>query len=333
MLHNGWDSAIDRIGAPAGSNETMPIATSLIGRRAVLGAALALPFLGSAPGTAPDTVARILADALREIWPAGVAVDNRAGAGGHIAAPEVARAAPDGTTLLLGELGTLAMAPSTHARLPYDPARDFTPIGEVASIGFGFVVPAALPVTDMAGYIAWGRAQRQVFMGTFGAGTPGHFGAAMLASGAGITAEAVHFRSTGEAMTAILNGSVQGMFGSVALVAPHVQAGRLKALAVTTAEPAALLPGVPTVGQVGRPDLAFQSWFGVVAPAATPEPVLVALDAGLRRALASPALRTRLGEAGFRVAPGGRAEFATLIRSETTRWAEVVRATGFRAIE
>jgi tripartite-type tricarboxylate transporter receptor subunit TctC len=90
---------------------------------------------------------------------------------------------------------------------------------------------------------------------------------------------------------------------------------------------------VPTVGQVGRPDLAFQSWFVVVAPAATPEPVLVALDAGLRRALASPALRTRLGEAGFRVAPGGRAEFATLIRSETTRWAEVVRATGFRAIE
>jgi tripartite-type tricarboxylate transporter receptor subunit TctC len=326
----------------------MQNAISLIGRRAVLGTALALPFAGAAraftdrpvrlllgfpPGTAPDTVARILADGLREPWPAGVVVENRTGAGGHIAAPEVARAAPDGTTLLLGELGTLAMAPSTHARLTFDPARDFAPIAEVASIGFAFVVPAALPVTDMAGYIAWARAQSQVFMGTFGAGTPGHFGASLLASGAGITAESVHFRNTGEAMSAILGGNVQGMFGTIALVAPHVQAGRLKALAVTTTEPAAQLPGVPTVGQIGRPDLAFRSWFGVVAPAATPEPVQAAIEAGIRRALAQSAPRTRLQDAGFRVAEGGRTEFAALIRAETSRWAEVVRATGFRAIE
>jgi tripartite-type tricarboxylate transporter receptor subunit TctC len=289
--------------------------------------------LGFPPGTAPDVVARLLADALREVWPAGVVVDNRAGAGGHIAAPEVARAAPDGTTLLLGELGTLAMAPSTHARLNFDPARDFAPIGEVASIGFAFVVPAALPVSDMASYTAWARSQPQLFMGTFGAGTPGHFGAAILASSLRLNAEPVHFRSTGEAMTAILGGNVQGMFGSVALVAPHVQAGRLKALAVTTAEPAALLPGVPSVVQLGLDGLRFVSWFGVVAPAATPEPVQAGLEAGLRRALANPTLRSRLQDAGFRVGEGDRAGFATLIRSETTRWAEVVRATGFRAIE
>jgi tripartite-type tricarboxylate transporter receptor subunit TctC len=289
--------------------------------------------LGFPPGTAPDVVARLLADALREVWPAGVVVDNRAGAGGHIAAPEVARAAPDGTTLLLGELGTLAMAPSTHARLNFDPARDFAPIGEVASIGFAFVVPAALPVSDMAGYAAWARSQPQLFMGTFGAGTPGHFGAAILSSSLRLNAEPVHFRSTGEAMTAILGGNVQGMFGSVALVAPHVQAGRLKALAVTTAEPAALLPGVPSVMQLGLEGLRFVSWFGVVAPSATPEPVQAGLEAGLRRALANPTLRGRLQDAGFRVGEGDRAAFATLIRSETARWAEVVRATGFRAIE
>lgn len=289
--------------------------------------------LGFPPGTAPDVVARLLADALREIWPAGVVVDNRAGAGGHIAAPEVARAAPDGTTLLLGELGTLAMAPSTHARLNFDPARDFAPIGEVASIGFAFVVPAALPVSDMAGYAAWARGQQQLFMGTFGAGTPGHFGASILAGALRIHSEPVHFRSTGEAMTAILAGNVHGMFGSVALVAPHVQAGRLRALAVTTAEPSALLPGVPSVLRLGLERLSFVSWFGVVAPAATPEPVQAALEAGLRRALATPSLRTRLQEAGFRVGDGERSAFASLIRDETGRWAEVVRATGFRAIE
>jgi tripartite-type tricarboxylate transporter receptor subunit TctC len=318
-------------------------------RRALLGGALAMPSLAAAQtfpdrpvrlvlgfpaGTGPDLVARQLAEGLREVWPQGVAVDNKPGAAGHIAAQEVARAAPDGTTLLLGEVGQLAMAPSTHARLPYDPARDFAPIAEVAAIDFAFVVPAALPVSDLAGFAAWAKAQGQVFLATFGAGTPGHFGASLLASGAGLTAEPVHFRSTGEAMTAVLNGSqVQGMFGTVALIAPHVQAGRVKALAVTGAERAALLPGVPTVAEAGRPDLRFEAWFGLVAPAATPAPVQAALEAAVLKALAAPALRKRLEESGFRVAARGRAEFAALIRSETTRWAEVVRATGFRAIE
>ncbi|MBY0337765.1 MAG: tripartite tricarboxylate transporter substrate binding protein [Acetobacteraceae bacterium] len=317
----------------------MPIA-----RRALLGSALALParaftdrpirlVLGFPPGTGPDLVARQLADGLREAFPAGVVVDNRPGAGGHIAAQEVARAAPDGTTLLLGEVGQLAMAPSTHARIPYDPARDFAPVAEAASIDFAFVVPAAHPANDLAGFVDGARGQGQVFMATFGAGTPGHFGASLLAGGGRFDGEAVHFRSTGEAMTAVLNGQVQGMFGTIALVAPHVQAGRVKALAVTGGTRAALLPAVPTVAEAGRPDLAFEAWFGLVAPAATPAPVLAALEAAALRTLANPQLRTRLQETGFRVAPKGRAEFGAMIEAETARWAEVVRATGFRAIE
>jgi tripartite-type tricarboxylate transporter receptor subunit TctC len=170
-------------------------------------------------------------------------------------------------------------------------------------------------------------------MGTFGAGTPGHFGAAILAANAGLTSEAVHFRSTGEAMTAVLNGAVQGMFGSVALVAPHVAAGRLKALATTGTARAAALNGVPTMAELGQSGLSFEAWFGLVAPAATPDPALAALEAATLRALAAPALRARLQEAGFRVAGQGRAAFAQLMRAETARWAEVVRATGFRAIE
>lgn len=313
-------------------------------RRGLLATTLALPalafperpvriVLGFPAGTGPDLVARILAEALRDAWPAGAVVDNRPGAAGHTAAQEVARAAPDGHTLLLGEIGQLAMAPSTYARLIYDPARDFSPIAEVAAIEFALVVPAGLPVDDLPGFIAMARGRPQTFMATFGAGTPGHFGAAILAGAAGFPMEAVHFRSTGEAMTAVLNGQVQGMFGTTALVGPHVAAGRVKALMTTGAARAALLPAVPTAAELGMPRLGFEAWFGLVAPAAVPEAQAAALEAAVLRALAIPAVRTRLTEAGFRVAAQGRAAFGGLIRQETTRWAEVVRETGFRALD
>lgn len=322
----------------------MPLAT----RRALLALAGLLPLaaraalpdrplrfvLGFPPGSGPDLVARLLADGMREGVPAGVVVDNRPGAAGAIAAGEVGRnAAPDGTTLLLGEVGQLAMAPSTYARLSYDPARDFAPVAEVAAADFAFVVPASVPAGNLAEYVAWAKARPTLFLGTFGAGTPGHFGASILAAGAGLTAEAVHFRSTGDAMTAVLNGAVGGMFGTVALVAPQVREGKLKALAVTGPARAPLLPGVPTVAEQGRPDLAFSAWFGLVAPAATPAPLRAELEALALRALAAPALRARMEEAGFRVAGRGQEAFGALIREETARWAEVVRATGFRAIE
>ncbi|MFN3448675.1 MAG: Bug family tripartite tricarboxylate transporter substrate binding protein [Roseococcus sp.] len=317
-------------------------------RRALLASAIALPLAGPAlafpdrpvrlvigfpAGTGPDVVARILAEALREAWPAGAVVDNRPGAAGHTAAQEAARAAPDGHTLLFGEVGQLAMAPSTFARLSYDPARDFAPVAEVAAIPFAFVVPAAVPANDLAGFLAWARTQPQLFMATFGAGTPGHFGATMLAAGAGLAMEAVHFRSTGEAMTAVLNGQVQGMFGTTVLVAPHVAAGRVKALMTTGAERPALLPEVPTAAELHLPRLAFEAWFGLVAPAATPEPALAALEGAVLRALANPAVRQRLQGAGFRVAARGRAAFGEHIQAETARWAAIVRETGFRALE
>ena len=170
-------------------------------------------------------------------------------------------------------------------------------------------------------------------MGTFGAGTPGHFGAAILAREAGLKAEPAHFRTTGDAMTAVLNGDVQGMFGSVALVAPHVRAGKLKAFATTGPGRSALLPEVPTTTELGLSSLAFTAWFGLVAPAATPAPVQAELEAAVLRALSAAPVRAKIQEAGFRAAGNGRAAFTALIRDETERWAEVVRSTGFKAIE
>lgn len=319
-----------------------------LGRRAALGAALALPFAGAAlafpersvrllvgfpAGTGPDLVARLLAEALREAWPAGMVVENRPGAAGHIAAQEAARAAPDGHTLLFSEIGQLSMAPSTYARLIYDPARDFAPVARLVTADFGFVVPASLPVNDLDGYVAWARGRPQVFMGTFGAGTLGHFGAVMLAQQSGFQQESVHFRATGEGMTALLNGEIQGMFGSVALVAPHVRGGRLKALATTGPQRSALLQQVATMRELGRPGLEFESWFGVSAPAATPPAALAALEGAILRALGAPANRARLEEAGFRIAAQDRAAFGAQIVADRERWAEVVRQSGFRAIE
>jgi tripartite-type tricarboxylate transporter receptor subunit TctC len=134
-------------------------------------------------------------------------------------------------------------------------------------------------------------------------------------------------------MTAALGGDVQGMFGSVALVAPHVRSGKLKAFATTGPARSALLPEVPTTTELGLPSLAFTAWFGLVAPAATPAPVQAELESAVLRALAAAPLRAKMQEAGFRVAGNGRAAFAALMREETARWAEVVRSTGFKAIE
>ncbi len=317
-------------------------------RRALLAGAAALPFpalaalperplrilLGFPAGTGPDLLGRLLAEGMREAWPAGIVVDNKPGAGGLIAAQEVAKTAPpDGSTLLLGEVAQLAMAPSTYARIPYDPARDFSAVAELASVDFALVVPPGLPAADLDGYLAWGKGQPALYMGTFGARSPGHFAAAMLGQAAGLTVEAVHFRATADAVAAVLNGNVQGMFGSIAAVAPHVQAGRMKALAVTGPERSPLLPEVRTMAELGRPGLAVSAWFGLVAPVAVPAGIVGEIEAAVLRAMAAPGLLARLREAGFRPSVAGRAEFDALMRAERGRWAEVVRATGFRAIE
>jgi tripartite-type tricarboxylate transporter receptor subunit TctC len=289
--------------------------------------------VGFPAGSGPDVIARLLAEALRETLQGSVVVDNRPGAAGHIAAQEAARAAADGQTVMLGEVGQLAMSPSTYARLPYDPARDFAPVAKIAAVPFLFVAPAALPAADLRSFLAFARERRPVFFATFGAGTPGHFGAAILGLETGLAVEPVHFRTTGDAMGAILNGDAQGLFGSVALVAPHVAAGRLRALATTAGERLAAFPEVPSFAELGLPALVFESWFGLVAPAATPQAALARIEQAALRAMESQELRRRMGEAGFRPTAADRAAFGEEIAAETRRWAEVVRRTGFRAIE
>lgn len=289
--------------------------------------------VGFPAGTGPDIVARLLAQKLSEGWGnVGVVVDNKPGAAGLIAASEAARAAPDGYTLMLGETGQLSIAPSSYNKLPYDPARDFAPVSQVVSADFALLVnPQKVPARNVKDFVAWSKQQKGLFMATFGAGTPGHFGAYMFGEAVGLQPEAVHYKSTSDALGGMFSGDMHAVFASVGLAAPNVKGGKLVALGTTGPVRAGALPDVPTMKEQGYATLEFSSWFGIVAPAKTPPEVLAKLQADVLKAVQSPDGKQKMEEAGFRVTGTTREEFARIIAADTVTWGKAVKATGFKA--
>jgi len=289
--------------------------------------------VGFPAGTGPDIVARLLAQKLSEGWGnQGVIVDNKPGAGGLIAASEAARATPDGYTLMLGETGQLSIAPSSYNKLPYNPAQDFAAVSQVVSADFALLInPQKVPARNVKEFVSWTQQQKGLFMATFGAGTPGHFGAFMFGEAIKVKPEAVHYKSTADALGGLFSGDVHGVFASVGLAAPNVKAGKLLALGTTGPARAAALPDVPTIKEQGYPTLEFSSWFGIVAPARTPPEVLAKLSADVQKAVTDPAMRTKLEDAGFRVTGTTAEAFARIIAADTITWGKAVAATGFKA--
>ncbi|MES2192159.1 MAG: tripartite tricarboxylate transporter substrate binding protein [Pseudomonadota bacterium] len=288
--------------------------------------------VGFPAGTGPDIVARLLGQKLSEAWGMGVIVDNKPGAGGLIAATEAARAIPDGYTLMLGETGQLAIAPSSYNKLPYDAQKDFVPVSQVVSADFAFLVnPLKVPGKNVKEFADWSKQQKGLFMATFGAGTPGHFGAYMFGDALRLKPEPVHYKSTGDALSGLFGGDVQGVFASIGLAAPNVKAGKLLALATTGPVRSTALPDVPTFKEQGYPDLEFSSWFGIVAPAKTPPDIIAKLNADIVKAVRSADGKTKLEEAGFRVTGTSRDEFVRIISADTAKWGKAVAATGFKA--
>ncbi len=289
--------------------------------------------VGFPAGTGPDIVARLLAQKLSEQWGGqGVIVDNKPGAGGLIAATEAARATADGYTLMLGETGQLSIAPSSYNKLPYDPAKDFVPVSQVVSSDFVLLVnPQKVPARNVKDFVGWTQQQKGLFMATFGAGTPGHFGAFMFGEAAKVKPEVVHYRSTPDALGGLFSGDVQGVFASVGLAMAQVKAGKLIALGSTGATRSGNLPDVPTIKEQGIANLEFSSWFGIVAPAGTPADIVAKLSADVQRAVRSPDGRTKMEEAGFRVTGTSREDFARIIAADTVTWGRAVAATGFKA--
>jgi len=287
--------------------------------------------VGFPAGTGPDIVARTVGDALSKELGQAVVVENKAGAGGQIAAHSVANAAPNGYNILLGEVGSISISPETTSELSYKPLRDLAPITEAVRADFVLVTPVDSPYPDLKSFMQAAASHSDSFnFATFGAGTPGHFGAELLAEAGKFKIEPVHYRSTGDAVTAIVSGQVHGAFITTAMASTQISGGKMKGLAITGAKRNKMLPDIPTFAEQGLEEVKFGAWFAFFAPKGTPEDVLETLNTKIVAALKDETVRTTLENAGFGIVGSSRQQLADLMVEEQKIWSGVVKKTGFK---
>ncbi|BAL96432.1 Bug family tripartite tricarboxylate transporter substrate binding protein [Rubrivivax gelatinosus] len=287
---------------------------------------LVVPF---PPGGPTDIVARPLARQLGDALGQSVVVENRGGAGGSVAADAVAKSPADGYTLIVATVGTHAINPSLYRQLPYDPVRDFTPIGLVANAPVAIVVPASSSVRTLAELVAQAKAAPEKLpYGSAGNGTPGHLTGALFESAAGLKLTHVPYKGSAPAVTDLLGGQIPLMFDPVQSVLPHIAAGKLRALAVSSRQRAAVLPGVPTVAESGYPGFETTAWWAVFAPARLPAEVAARLAQEVERIARSPEFAQALGNLGVHPAPEGPAALAAYQKAEIGKWARAVQGAG-----
>jgi tripartite-type tricarboxylate transporter receptor subunit TctC len=287
-----------------------------------------------APGGTTDMLGRTLAREMGPLLGRTVIVDNKPGAGSGIGASFVAHAPADGSTLLVATSTTLAINPSLYKKLAYDPAKDFAPIGLIGAVPLLVVVHPTLPVKSIAELIAYSKSKPGgLSYGSAGNGSPQHLSAEMFKAATGARLTHVPYKGSGPAVTDLLGGQIDVMFSDIPPAVQHVKAGKLRALAVTSAKRQTALPEIPTVAESGAPGTrGFEAvaWQSLVAPAGTPKDVVQKFADALNKVIAQPDLRTKLEAEGFEpAAPGGTPErFAAYIRSETERWGQVIRSAG-----
>jgi tripartite-type tricarboxylate transporter receptor subunit TctC len=284
------------------------------------------------PGGSIDMLSRLLGERLAERLGQPVVVENKAGASGAIGAEFVAKAAPDGYTLLTAPTSVYAVGAAINSRMPFDLQKDLAPISTVAITEQVVNVTSALPAATLGELIAYAKTRpRQLNLASQGSGTVSHLACAMLASQAGIEFTHVPYKGSAQAITDLVSGNVQVMCDSVAASLPQIRAGRLRALAVVGARRSAMLADVPTVAEAALPGFKVESWTGLMAPAGTPRPVVDRLQQEIVRIIGDPAVQKRLGEAGFRPQTSTRDAYAQQIREDLAQWAIAVKATGATA--
>lgn len=287
--------------------------------------------VGFPPGTGPDVLARLVGQRLADLVKQPVIIDNKPGAGAQIATQAVTRGSADGYNLLLAEAGSVSIAPAAFSKLPYDAAKDLAGVAELAFADFVLVVPTNSPYRSLGELVRANRGKGDpLHFATFGAGTPGHFGAAEFGDQAGIKVEPMHFRSTGDAVTAIISGQVSGAWVSTAVATAQIKGGKMRALAITATSRSPLLPDVPTTAEAGMPKLRFSAWLGVLAPAGTPAGLLESLNKRFVEAVQSPEVRQMLVDAGFSVTGTSVADTDRMLKAEANRWGAIVRSAGFK---
>jgi tripartite-type tricarboxylate transporter receptor subunit TctC len=288
--------------------------------------------VGFAPGGGTDIVARAIAPRLTAALGQPAIVENRPGAGSNIATEIVARAAPDGYTLLMGTIAALAINPSLYGKLPFDPVRDFAPITQAGSMNNIIVVHPVLPVTTLKEFVALAKSRPgQISYATPGAGSSAHLAGDLFRKVAGIDIVPVPYKGGGQAIVDTLAGHVPAFFASVPVVIPHVKAGKLRAIAVTTGKRATAMPDVPTVAEAGYTGYEVNNWYGLLAPAGTPRPVIDRLNKDVTAVLKSPDVTKFLSDHGHDAVTTSPEQFGAYIKSELTRWARIVKDAGAKA--
>ena len=280
-------------------------------------------------GGANDIFSRAIAQKLTESLGQPVVVDNKAGAAGTIGSDLAAKSPGDGYTIVMGSSPTHAIAPSVYSALPYDPIRDFVPVTLVAVVPNVLVVHPSVPAKSVAELIAYAKANPgKINFSSTGNGTSQHLSGELFKTLTGVDIVHIPYKGTAPALTELLAGTVQMAFENLPTMLPHIQSGKLRALAVTLAKRSAAMPDLPTVAEAGVPGYEASVWFGVLMPAKTPRPIVDRLHDEVMKALETPDLKMRMASLGAEVVGLGPDQFAAYLTKEIPKWAQVVKAAG-----
>ncbi len=287
--------------------------------------------VGFVAGGATDTVARLVAQQLSERLGKSAVVENRAGASGTIGAELVAKSPPDGHVLFLATQTTHAVAPYMLAQIPYDPVKDFAPVALVAQNTLLIVVTPTMPVKSVKDLIALAKARPgEINFATGGVGTSPHMSGELFKTAAKVDMVPVFYKGDAAAVIDVIGGQVPVMFLNIAGMLPHVKSGRLRGLAVTSARRSTIIPEYPTIAESGLPGYEVVTWFGVLAPAATPAEIIARLNREIVQAVAVTSVKEQIFQLGLEIVASSPEQYAAVLKSENARWSKMVRDLGLR---
>ena len=317
--------AMTALAAPAQAAAATPAADDYPNRAI----RLVVPF---AAGGSTDIVARLVAQKLTEKWDKQVVVDNRSGANGAIGMEIVARASPDGHTLVLGYIANLGTGPALNPKLPYDAIKDFSPISHIVSAPSIAVIHPGVAAKNLQEVLALARVKPgAIAFGTAAVGSIGHLTGELLNRLAKVQMTHVPYKGGGQAVIDVVAGQIPLVIIGMTAATPHVRSGRLRAIATTGAKRSFAFPDVPTIAEQGFPGFAADAWYGLLTTAGTPKPIVDKLNAEVVRIMQTPEAKERMANVGFEIVGSTPAEFAKLIREEIPRWTKIVREGGIRA--
>jgi tripartite-type tricarboxylate transporter receptor subunit TctC len=283
------------------------------------------------PGGATDVIGRIVAQKLSELWGQQVIVDNRPGTGGALGTELVAKAAPDGYTIVLSSFGPMAIAPFVYQKLAYDPVKDLAPITLAATSWYFMVVNPSMPVKSVKEFIALAKSRPgEITYSSSGNASPTHLSGALFAQTAGIKLTHVPYKGAAPGIAAVVSGEVQMAIESPPPIVPQVKAGKLRAIGAARRERSPLLPDVPTMTEAGLKGFEAGSWYGFHAPAGTPKPIIDKLHADMVKIMALPDVRQGFANVGGDTIANTPAQYGAFVESELKKWGQVIKATGIK---